>query len=389
MTNIRLCIQYLLLFSLFTVSQMFRLVSNKIRVGLGSFKRMSTIGVSTPKVNIYSVTKDEMSATLKSWNQPTFRAKQISQWLYDKGSLQFSEMNDLPSDLREKLSNYYSIGSLKVASELKSKDGTRKRAYELHDGQIIESVLMPYSDGRRTACISSQAGCAMGCVFCATGQMGFARQLTSTEIFEQAQLFSAELKKNNERLSNVVFMGMGEPLANYDNVMAAVKRLNTELGIGSRHITISTVGLVPRIRKLAEEDGQLGLAISLHQTNEAKRSALMPVNNRYPVADLLDACRYYISKTNRRISFEWALIAGDTDTPETAHELGQLLVGMLCHVNLIPLNPTKGFNGKPSSRAAVEEFIQILGNYGVTATPRTRRGKSVLFACDIIDQSVL
>lgn len=390
MTNIRLCIQYLLLFSLFTVSQMFRLVSNKIRVGSGSFKRMSTIGDSTPKVNIYSVTKDEMSATLKSWNQPTFRAKQISQWLYDKGSLQFSEMNDLPSDLREKLSNYYSIGSLKVASELKSKDGTRKRAYELHDGQIIESVLMPYSDGRRTACISSQAGCAMGCVFCATGQMGFARQLTSTEIFEQAQLFSAELKKNNERLSNVVFMGMGEPLANYDNVMAAVKRLNTELGIGSRHITISTVGLVPRIRKLAEEDGQLGLAISLHQTNEAKRSALMPVNNRYPVADLLDACRYYISKTNRRISFEWALIAGDTDTPETAHELGQLLVGMLCHVNLIPLNPTKGFNGKPSSRAAVEEFIQILGNYGVTATPRTRRGMmSVLFACDIIDQSVL
>lgn len=373
MVRVTLLLQYTIALSFLVVSQMFNMFTRKLRVSY-SFCRMSTTVETSSKVNIYGVTKDELSSTLKTWNQPAFRAKQISQWLYDKGSLQFSEMNDLPADLREKLSAHYTIGNMKVASDLKSKDGTRKRAYELYDGQIIESVLMPYSDGRRTACISSQAGCAMGCVFCATGQMGFARQLTSTEIFEQAQLFSAELKKKNERLSNVVFMGMGEPLANYDNVMAAVKRLNTELGIGSRHITISTVGLVPRIRKLAEEDGQLGLAISLHQTNEAKRSALMPVNNRYPVADLLDACRYYIAKTNRRISFEWALIAGDTDTPETAHELGQLLVGMLCHVNLIPLNPTKGFNGRPSSKAVVDEFISILANYGVVATPRTRRG---------------
>jgi 23S rRNA (adenine2503-C2)-methyltransferase len=170
-------------------------------------------------------------------------------------------------------------------------------------------------------------------------------------------------------------MGMGEPLANYDNVMTAVRRLNDELGIGARHITISTVGLVPRIRRLADEDIQVGLAISLHQTDEKKRSELMPVNNRYPVADLLDACRYYIQKTNRRISFEWALIRDDTDTSETAHSLGQLLTGMLCHVNLIPLNPTKGFSGKPSSRQAVENFVSILDSYGITATPRTRRGE--------------
>ena len=190
----------------------------------------------------------------------------------------------------------------------------------------------------------------MGCVFCATGQMGFSRQLSSAEIFEQAQIFSTELKKTNQRLSNVVFMGMGEPLANYDNVLAAVRRLNTDLGIGARHITISTVGLAPRIRKLAEENIQVGLAVSLHQTTDAKRSALMPVNKRYPIPELLEACRYYIERTNRRISFEWALIRGDTDTEETAHELGRLLKGMLCHVNVIPLNPTTKFDGKPTSK---------------------------------------
>jgi 23S rRNA (adenine2503-C2)-methyltransferase len=226
----------------------------------------------------------------------------------------------------------------------------KARAYELRDGQIIESVLMPYDDGRRTACISSQAGCGMGCVFCATGQMGFSRQLSSAEIFEQAQIFSTELKRRNERLSNVVFMGMGEPMANYDNVMVAVRRLNTDLGIGARHITISTVGLAPRIRKLAEEDIQVNLAVSLHQANDAKRSALMPVNKRYPLPELLDACRFYIEKTNRRISFEWALIRDDTDTEETARELGRLLRGMLCHVNVIPLNPTANFGGKPTSK---------------------------------------
>lgn len=199
---------------------------------------------------------------------------------------------------------------------------------------------MPYTDGRQTACISSQAGCGMGCVFCATGQMGFSRQLTASEIFEQAQRFSAELKATDKRLSNIVMMGMGEPLANYDNVLAAVRRMNTELGIGARHITISTVGIAPRIRKLADEDLQVGLAVSLHQANDENRSKLMPVNERFPISELIDSCKYYIDKTNRRISFEWALIRNQTDTPAVAHELGGLLRGMLCHVNVIPLNPT-------------------------------------------------
>ncbi len=300
--------------------------------------------------NFYAASNEYVVDLLKSWGYPPFRFKQIQNWLFHKGVQNFGEMLDLPIELREKLIKSFSIGNLKTVSEQISKDGTVKRAYALHDNQIIESVLMPYEDGRRTACISSQAGCAMGCIFCATGQMGFSRQLTSTEIFEQAQKYSAELRLKNERLSNVVFMGMGEPLGNYENVMKAVKRLNDELGIGARHITISTVGIAPRIRKLANETLQVSLAISLHQATDEKRTSLMPVNKRYPISDLLDACKYYIEKTNRRISFEWALIRDQTDTPESAHELGQLLQGLLCHVNVIPLNPTKGFDGKPTSK---------------------------------------
>jgi 23S rRNA (adenine2503-C2)-methyltransferase len=192
----------------------------------------------------------------------------------------------------------------------------------------------------------------MRCSFCATGQMGFSRQLTSVEIFEQVQHFYNLVKSKDEskRVSNVVMMGMGEPLANYDNVMEAVRRMNSELGIGARHITISTVGMVPRIYDLAKEDMQVNLAISLHQATDEKRGALMPINKRFPIATLLEACKHYIEKTNRRVSFEWALIQGQTDSVDTAHQLGNLLQGMLCHVNLIPLNPTKGFEGQPTNQ---------------------------------------
>ena len=235
----------------------------------------------------------------------------------------------------------------------------------------------------------------MGCVFCATGQMGFSRQLTADEIFEQAQKFNTELKSGQkesctgkrttdiigDRLSNVVMMGMGEPLANYDNVLAAIRRMNSELGIGARHITISTVGLAPRIRKLADENIQVGLAVSLHQANDQSRSKLMPVNKRYPIPELLESIRYYTKKTNRRVSFEWALIRNETDTSEVANELGKLLQGMLCHVNVIPLNPTAGFGGRPTPKAGVDEFIRILKSYGITATPRTRRGIDIDAGC--------
>jgi len=343
----------------------------------------SPLSGSAARMNFYATEERDLASILKEWDQPKFRVKQIREWVYEKGVIDVDEMKNLPKDLREKLKHVFRFGSLDMAFEQVSKDGTRKRAYELNDGQLIESVLMPYNDGRRTACISSQAGCAMGCVFCATGQMGFSRQLSSDEIFEQAQRFSSELRSSTPsgRLSNIVMMGMGEPLANYDNVMAAIRRMNTELGIGARHITISTVGLAPRIRKLAEEDIQVGLAVSLHQATDEKRGALMPVNRRYNIAELLDAIRYYISKTNRRVSFEWALIAGETDTVQSARELGKLLKGMLCHVNVIPLNATPGFDGKPTQKKDVDRFIGILAEYGVTCTCRMRRGIDIDAGC--------
>jgi 23S rRNA (adenine2503-C2)-methyltransferase len=208
-------------------SQQLRSLVNKKKTGLNN------------NLNFYSTPEEEIKQLFKTWSQPAFRYGQVKKWVYDKGVLDFEKMDDLPLDLRQMLTATFSLGSLKLIEEQISKDGTRKRAYELQDGQIIESVLMPYTDGRQTACISSQAGCGMGCVFCATGQMGFSRQLSSAEIFEQAQRFSAELrsdKTGEKRLSNVVMMGMGEPLANYENVIAAVRRMNTELGIGAVHI---------------------------------------------------------------------------------------------------------------------------------------------------------
>lgn len=219
--------------------------------------------------------------------------------------------------------------------------------------------------------------------------MGFSRQLTPTEIFEQVQQFSSQLRRKGERLSNVVFMGMGEPMNNYKNVMAAVHRINTDLGIGARHITISTAGVAPRIRKLATESLQVTLAVSLHQTTNAQRSAIMPINDKYPIEELLSACRYYIERTNRRVSFEWALIEGVTDSQQTAHELGHLLKGMLCHVNVIPLNETKGYEGKPTSASTMNQFIAILAQYGVTATARIRRGIDVSAGCGQLTTELL
>ncbi|CAM9477483.1 unnamed protein product [Choristocarpus tenellus] len=292
-------------------------------------------------------------------------------------------MQNLPKALRAKLTEVATVGSLEVAAQQTSKDGTKKRAYRLADGQLIESVLMPYSDGRRTACISSQAGCAMGCVFCATGQMGFKRQLTSAEIFEQAYRFSQELAAKGERLSNIVLMGMGEPLANYNTVIEAVRRINQELGIGARRITISTVGLVPRILKLAEEDIQVKLAVSLHAANDRERNALLPVNKRFPLSELMIACQKYVNLTGRRMTFEWALIQGKNDSSEVASELGRLLRPLkgMCHVNIIPLNPTEGYEGGPSQAEAMANFVAVLANHGVPATPRVRRGIDIDAGC--------
>jgi 23S rRNA (adenine2503-C2)-methyltransferase len=339
--------------------------------------------------DIYTLSQSELGALLESWGQPRFRVQQIWGWLYDKHAASFDDMSNLPKDLRDRLKAELTLGSLQLAAEQVSADGTIKRVYRLHDGQMIEAVLMEYDDDRRTACISTQAGCAMGCVFCATGQMGFARQLTADEIFEQALYYARELESRGERLSNVVLMGMGEPFHNYDATMAAIRRLMTDLGIGARHITVSTVGLVPAIRRFAEEGLQVKLAVSLHAATDAERDALLPVNKRYPLAQLIAACKDYVSKTGRRMTFEWTLISGKNDTPEQAHAIGALLRGLFCHVNVIPLNPTTGYGGDPSAPKRVQAFIDILAKYDIPATVRIRRGIDIDAGCGQLKAAVL
>lgn len=340
-------------------------------------------------INLYDLSLEELTALLAQWGEPAYRAKQIWTWLYDQRVSSVEAMTNLSKALRERLAAETRLGVLELVTERGSKDGTNKRLYRLPDGQLIESVLMPYDDDRRTACISTQAGCAMGCVFCATGQMGFARHLTASEIFEQAMRFAQELAAEGDRLSNVVLMGMGEPFHNYDESLKAIRRLMNDLGIGARHITVSTVGLVPKIRQFAEEGLQVKLAISLHAANDAERSALLPINKRYDIAELIDACRYYVEKTGRRVSFEWALIARENDNPEQAHELGSLLKGLLCHVNLIPLNPTGGYGGQPSHPEVILSFINILNEYGIPATVRVRRGIDIDAGCGQLKSAVL
>ena len=338
--------------------------------------------------NLAEYDRDALRTLLQEWGQPAFRAKQLHGWLYDRGVADFAAMTNLPAGLRSRLADEARAGTLSVDTEQRSADGTVKRLYRLPDGQLIESVLMRYDSGRATACISSQAGCAMGCAFCATGQMGFARHLTAGEIFEQAWVYARELQTEGARLSNVVLMGMGEPFHNYDAAITAVRRIMGDLGIGARHITVSTVGLVPAIRRFADEGLQVGLAISLHATEDGHRSAMMPVNRRWNIAELLAACRDYQDATNRRVTFEWALIAGENDSEDEARRLGGLLQDLHCHVNLIPLNPTGGYAGLPSDPAAVQRFIAVLGDHGVPATVRVRRGIDIDAGCGQLKSAV-
>lgn len=332
-------------------------------------------------INLYDLNLDELTEWVIGLGEKKFRARQIWQWMYDKQVDNFEAMTNLPASLIARLNEKAVLGSLQAVAEQHSVDGTQKRLYQLPDGQLIEAVLMSYEDRRKTACISSQAGCAMACVFCATGQMGFGRHLTAGEIFEQAMIFARELTARGQRLSNIVFMGMGEPFHNYDACLEALRRFTHQLGIGARHITISTVGLVPQIRRFADEGLQVKLAVSLHKTDDAERSALMPVNRRWQIEELIEACRYYTLKTNRRISFEWAAIAGENDTADEAHRLGRLLAGLLCHVNIIPLNPTGGYAGLPADSADIDKFMNILKHYAVSSTVRVRRGIDIHAGC--------
>jgi 23S rRNA (adenine2503-C2)-methyltransferase len=347
---------------------------------------------------IYNLSISDLTSLLAEWGEPAYRARQIWQGLYRNFWNTPEEFTNLPSALRQKLAESLEFKILVPATTLQSSDcETLKTLFQLQDGNAVETVLMKYEQsaairqahsdgarhGRRTLCISTQVGCAMGCVFCATGQMGFKRHLSSGEIVAQVIYYARLLHDQGEVVTNVVLMGMGEPFHNYDNTMAAIDRLNDPDGYnyGARRFTISTVGLVPGIRRFTSEKRQVNLAISLHAADDALRTSMLPVNKLYPVDELLEACREYSAITRRRITFEWALVNDVNDTPEQAHLLVNKLKGLLCHVNAIPLNPTKGYSGEATTRRRANDFKEILNHFGIPCTIRLRRGLDIQAGC--------
>ncbi len=332
---------------------------------------------------IYDFDRSDLIAQFAVWGEPAYRADQVWEGLYRHFYDSPDQFTNLPKALRGKLAEGLRFSAFEPKLTLDSSDGlTRKTLFEISGGSLIEAVLMRY-DRRRTLCISTQAGCAMGCVFCATGQMGFKRHLTSGEIVAQVLFYARSLHQVGSTVSNIVLMGMGEPFHNYDNTMAAIDRLNDPQGyqFGARRFTISTVGLVPAIRRFADEKRQVNLAISLHSADNSVRLEMMPVNKRYPISEVMQACRYYADKTGRRITFEWALINGVNDTPEAARKLASLLKGLICHVNAIPLNPTAGYSGQATNRERAEIFKQTLNAAGIPCTIRMRRGIDIQAGC--------
>ncbi|MDP9387436.1 MAG: 23S rRNA (adenine(2503)-C(2))-methyltransferase RlmN [Actinomycetota bacterium] len=326
----------------------------------------------------YDVTPDELAELLAG--EPAYRARQVWDGLYRLGTGP-EELTTLPRALRQRLAAEPALApALRADARVEAGDDTVKWRWELADGRRVETVLMHYPD-RTTVCVSSQAGCAMGCSFCATGQAGFERNLTTGEIVEQVVRAGVEARERGRRLSNVVFMGMGEPLANYDRVWAAIERLHADLGLSARHLTVSTIGIVPGIRRLAREELPVNLAVSLHAADDARRDELVPVNRRYPLAELVEACRQYVDAKGRRLSFEWALIDGVNDRPGDAARLAELAREVRAHVNLIPLNPTPGYGVPGTPPAGVGAFRRLLVSLGVNATVRRNRGTDVDAAC--------
>ncbi|HEU5441777.1 MAG TPA: 23S rRNA (adenine(2503)-C(2))-methyltransferase RlmN [Ktedonobacterales bacterium] len=353
------------------------------------------------RTDLLGLTLPELEAWMTARGEPAYRARQLAGWIYDALAEDFSAMRTLPVPLRERLAVEATIAGPRVRTELIAKDTrTRKLLLELADGRLIESVLMLYpataeSRARATVCVSTQAGCAFGCTFCATGQMGFDRHLTAGEIVAQVLHFARDLRRNPWRapdgqeidhVTNLVFMGMGEPLHNYDQTLQALRVLNTAkpegLGIGARHMTVSTVGLVPGILRLAEEPLQVNLAISLHAPNNAMRLRTMPVTRKYPIEAVLDACQTYAATTNRQVTFEYVLLAGENDSVEHARELAALLAPLkqLCHVNLIPVNVTAA-GYRPPSGETIRAFRETLRAGGVSNSVRAERGDDIAAAC--------
>jgi len=352
---------------------------------------------------IYNLTFPEIETLLLSWGEPAYRARQLWQGLYRNFWNTPEEFTTLPGSVRTRLGDNLLFIALTPVTTLESSNGqTVKTLFKLQDGQAIEAVLMKYGPpsplhpspeigggaggegkNRCTLCISTQVGCAMGCVFCATGQMGFKRHLSSGEIVAQVLYYARQLHEQGEAVTNVVVMGMGEPFHNYDNTMAAIDRLNDPDGynFGARRFTISTVGLVPAIRRFAAEKRQVNLAISLHAAQDVLRASMLPVDRKYPLDEVLAACREYVAATSRRITFEWALVNGVNDTPEQARLLANKLKELLCHVNAIPLNPTRGYAGQAITRQRAQIFKDTLEQAGVPCTIRLRRGMDIQAGC--------
>ena len=329
--------------------------------------------------NIKDYNLEELKQELVNLGEKPFRAEQIFKWIFQEKVKSFDDMTNISLELREKLKEEYTICNFNILRKQESKDGTIKYLFDVLDGNAIETVLMSYHHGY-SICVSSQIGCKMGCKFCASTGINFIRSLTSGEIVEQ--ILAVE-QDTGIRISNVVFMGIGEPLDNYDNVINAIRIINNPKGlnIGARHISISTSGLVPKIYKLAEENIPCTLSISLHATTNEKRSKMMPVNDAYPIEELIKACKDYIKKTNRRISFEYALAKDNNDNREDAKELVHLLKGMLCHVNLIPINKIENGSFTKSSNENIMKFRDYLNDHGIVATIRRELGSDIDAAC--------
>ena len=330
-------------------------------------------------IDLRSLPLEQLTEQLTSRGYPAFRAKQLRQWL-DRGVTDFEQMTNLPKDLRATLAELYTVPGVTIVRKLVSSiDGTVKYLFRLDDGETVESVLMQYKHGW-SQCLSTQVGCKMGCTFCATGMGGFIRNLSAAEIYAQIE---AAQQDTGVRVTSVVLMGMGEPLDNYDQVVRFLRMLSEEGGvhIGMRHISLSTCGLVPQIYQLMEEQIPLTLSISLHAPNDAIRSLSMPVNKRWPMDELLKACRDYVNATGRRISFEYAMIDGLNDSDACAEELADRLRGMLCHVNLIPVNAVEGKQQQRSSRERIRSFMAVLERKGINATVRRTLGADINASC--------
>ena len=331
-------------------------------------------------VSIHDAGRDDLAAALS--DLPKYRVAQLWEGLYTAFD-DVADISTLPATVRERVSTAFPSALREVTRSVSDNGDTVKFLWNLVDGgHPIETVLMYYSD-RATVCVSTQAGCAMACGFCATGQAGFTRHLTTGEIVEQVVRSAREARRLDRRVDNVVFMGMGEPLANEEAVWQAVERIHDDIGISARHLTISTVGIVPGIRALAERPLPVNLAVSMHAARNDLRDGLVPVNKRYPIERLMDECRQYLLAKNRRITFEWALIDGVNDTDRDARELADLARSLHppAHVNLIPLNPTPGWPTKGSPRRRVQQFRDLLEDLGVNATVRRNRGTEIAAAC--------